>query len=279
MKIGLLGGSGLIGQDLAAEAASLDIEVEIFSRSSGTLGTFQEYSSLREAEDVDALVNLVGGHKAADFESTAEEQLRIDLLASAWAGRMDRPYIYMSSGSVFDSDAFPVHSTSSLSRQEDFATYSSLKIFLENRHDEARKVGVPVSDFRLFSFSGERFMRDGEYFLSQVLEACQTRSAFTARGDGFLRDYVGSSEIWQAVLGACDSKLVPKFNLFSGEPISREGVFEIFASAFPGWKPVIAASFTQNSALYYAHADPKVPNYTPRSSKTVIQSALKSILS
>jgi nucleoside-diphosphate-sugar epimerase len=278
MKIGLLGGSGLIGQDLVKEAASFGVEVEVFSRLSGTSGSFREYSSLRDTEDLDALVNLVGGHKAANFESTAVEQLRIDDLAMAWAGKMGRPYIYISSGAVFDSDAFPVHSASFLSKQEGFSSYSSLKIFIENRHDEVRRTGVPVSDLRLFSFSGEGFIRDGEYFLSQVLESCQTQSKFIAHGQEFLRDYVGSSEIWQAILGVCDSKLVPKFNLFSGEPINRRGVFEIFATAFPGWNPVIAENLTTHSGSYFSHADSKIPNYTPRSSKTAIQESLKNLL-
>jgi nucleoside-diphosphate-sugar epimerase len=278
VKIGLLGGSGLIGQDLAAEAPSLGIEVEIFSRSSGPLGTFQEYSSLRDFEDLDALVNLVGGHKAADFESTAEDQLRIDNLASAWAVRMDRPYIYMSSGSIFEKGSFPVNSSTPVPKEEGFATYSSLKRFIENRHNEARKKGVPISDLRLFSFSGERFIRDGGYFLSQIFASCQSGSRFTPRGDEFTRDYVGSAEIWQAVLGICNTQSIPKFNLFSGSPINRNDVFEIFAVAFPSWIQTLNESPTRDSDLYYACSENQLPCYSPRSSHGAIQNSLKSLL-
>jgi len=191
---------------------------------------------------------------------------------------MDRPYIYISSGAVFEKGSFPVNLATPVPKEQGFATYSSLKIFIENRHNGARKKGVPVSDLRHFSFSGERFIRDGGYFLSQIFAACQSGSRFTPLGDEFTRGYVGSAEIWQAVLGICNTQSIPKFNLFSGSPINRKDIFEIFAVAFPSWIQALNENPTQDSDPYYACPEIQLPNYSPRSSHGAIQNSLKSLL-
>jgi dTDP-4-dehydrorhamnose reductase len=108
MRIGLLGGSGLIGQDLSEIAEIFGIEVEVFSRNEGSLGHAREYSLLSASDDLDAIVNLVGGHKQRDFGYGSEFQLHIDDLVCEWSRRLDRPFIFMSSGSVFDPLTFPV---------------------------------------------------------------------------------------------------------------------------------------------------------------------------
>jgi nucleoside-diphosphate-sugar epimerase len=278
LRIGLLGGSGLVGRDLIDSAPFFGFEVVIFSRDPQGLEGYRTYKDLKDSTDLDALLNLVGGHRSPNTSQSSMAILEIDLAATAWSKRFDRPYIYMSSGAVFPKSSFPVTVQSPTMNSDGLSSYENLKAHIEDQHSRANKSGSNVTDLRLFSFTGEQMIERGDYLLSNIFAAGLNRSSFQLTGSSFLRDYVGASEVWQAIRGILSIGGIRRFNLFSGEPITRHEVASIFEESFPDWEGLSNCSAKEMQTLYYSNRDSQIPDYTPRSSARAIRDTVRALI-
>jgi len=277
LRVGLLGGSGLVGRDLVEAAASFGVDVVVFSRTGCLAGPVRSYQSLPQASDLDVLVNLIGGHKDENFISTIDLQLEIDSAASEWSARHERHYVFMSSGAIFDSPGRPVNNATSRLTGHEVSPYVSLKIHIEDLHARQRALGIMVTDFRLFSFAGKNFIAGGDYFLSKLHAAGKAGSVFQVKGADFIRDYVGPPEIWAAVVELVKGSSAGAFNLFSQAPATRQEVFEIFTSAFTELRLMPEERPDLPRVFYCANADQKLPGYCPQTSANAIRRSLETL--
>ena len=280
MKIGVFGSTGLIAVELKNELEALGHYVVRFSRNPKTEIGFIHYNSLYEIEDLDLIVNLAGDHPKNRSEPSHLGLDDLDMLGCEWSAKKGRPYVFVSSGSVFGiSRIGPVSHFSSYVDHDLCDDYTKTKLSLERRHFELRVKGDMVSDIRIFSYAGPLFIKNGNYFLSELFSASKDGRAITVSDSDFLRDYIGARELAQAVIGLGVGSEPLSYNLSSLRPASKQEVLDIFSNQFgllyewgssipPQGRPV---------DYYCAEFSNQLVGYLPRASIEVIRGALENV--
>jgi nucleoside-diphosphate-sugar epimerase len=271
-NIGVLGATGLIAQELISDLVIQGYKVTKFSRVRSSGLGLHSYDDLREHKDLGALVNLVGGHYVNADIAKLDQVDAIDALACEWSQVFGRPYVYISSGAVFGKNQIgPVTVDSPLGPEGSMDSYAKGKLHAERRHSELRSKGARVSDVRMFSYAGPRFVKDGRYFLSSAFKAAKDKDVFYSSGSEFVRDYIGARELSSAISNTLQLEEGIKFNLFSKEAATRKQILDVFQSKLDlnfVWNP-------EDELEYYcSDASNSLPNYTPRASIDVITASI-----
>lgn len=273
IKIGFLGASGLIAQELRGYAASQGHEVIGFGRAESPWLNIEPYSHLSYHPDLSALVNLVGGHSKNTSILNPGSISEIDVLASDWALSNSKPYIFISSGAIFGSRSeFPVFDGSPLATDEPLEPYVLSKLEAESRHETLRSQGGHVSDLRIFSYAGPHFLLGGNYFLSSVFRAAVNGKEFEVKGPGFIRDYIGARELWEAIEICLSLPAGVRANLFSAAPISRVQLMGLISNNF-GLTfnyPTVTNAGDSGVEKYYSRHSDLLNSYRPRKSIEVV---------
>jgi hypothetical protein len=279
LRIGLFGASGLVAQDLTLELEGLGYEVVGFSSKPSSKTSWNQYSELKQDEDLDVLVNLIGGHHknspGADLGGVAE----LDAFGCDWSVSCNRPYVYLSSGVVFGSNlSSAVSDDSPLTIGNDLDPYAQSKIGAELRHALLRSRGSKIFDLRIFSYAGPKFLKHGNYFLSALRTAVKSERVFLVKGADFIRDYIGPQELAQAIESTASSEVGFSANLFSDEPVSRTQILDYFVQDL-GLRVDFGAprlQIEESTEFYYSQPSKYLKNYVPRKSLNSIKQALKS---
>jgi nucleoside-diphosphate-sugar epimerase len=271
-KIGILGATGLIAQELIRELVFLGYDVTKFSRTQSSSLGLHPYDQLLEHNDLGAIVNLVGGHSKNSETAKLEQVHTIDELACEWSQTSARPYVYISSGAVFGSGHLqPVSVDSPFGLETTMDPYAQGKFNAEQRHSAIRTKGGRVSDLRMFSYAGPSFIQDGRYFLSSVLKAAVGKDVFYAEGSEFVRDYIGARELSSAILNVLKLEEGIRFNLYSEQSVTRKQILEFF-------KKRLDLSFVlhpeEEIEFYCSQVSNLLPDYKPRKSLDVISDSI-----
>lgn len=279
MRIGLFGASSLIAQDLSIALEAVGCEVIGFSSRSTSENSFRQYSDFGKLEDLEVVINLIGGHKknhpVSDFKTIAV----LDNLACEWSVSRNRPYIFLSSGAVFGPHrTAAVTSDQTPTFRRDFDSYAREKYRSEQKHAALRSHGGRVHDLRIFSYASHKFIQEGNYFLSSILHAIRTSSVFEVNGQDFVRDYIGASELTQAVLACIDSCEGQVSNLFSGEPTTRSQILDFCSKDLGLDVELRASSVCENkiAEIYCAEPFNSLRLYSPRKSLDVVRESFLS---
>ena len=277
LRIGLLGATGLIAQELASHLRKEGHQVVGFTRTSSDEVSFLTYSKLSNQTELSAIVNLVGGHSKNSSAHDGNGIREIDVLASEWAESNNKPYIYVSSGAIFGTRLpSPVSDSSPMVENQSMEPYASSKVQAELRHETLRERGTLVSDLRLFSYAGPEFISMGNYFLSRLFRAAEEGREFEVRGPGFIRDYIGVQELWQAIEISMSLEVGVKANLFSNEPVSRVQLLDLTRKHL-GLKFKYSQDGSKDDSeieTYYSKHSKALMTYTPRKSSTVVLESL-----
>lgn len=273
-KIGILGATGLIAHELIRELIFLGYEVTKFSRTQSSRLGLHLYDQLLRHNDLDGIVNLVGGHSKNSDTAKLEQVQTIDELACEWSQTFGRPYVYISSGAVFGKGHLgPVSVDTPFGLGTTMDPYTQGKFNAEQRHSALRTNGVRVSDLRMFSYAGPSFIQDGRYFLSSVLKAAVGKDIFYAEGSEFVRDYIGARELSSAILNVLKLEEGIKFNLYSEQAATRKQILDFF-------KKRLDLNFVLNPEeeieFYCSQVSNFLPDYRPRKSLDVISDSILS---
>ena len=278
MKVGLFGSTGLIGAELTAELQGLGHEVVRFSRHPEKEPGLVGYSSPLAAQELSAIVNLIGGHEKNPDKHGQDLRIELDALACEWSKNFDRPYIYISSGAVFGvSSGEPFKDTTPHAIAPLGDTYTALKLIQEKRHIELRDQELKVSDLRIFSYAGPLFIRNGNYFLSELAKAARDGRALEISGPDFVRDYVGAKELAQVVLALGAGEKPSAFNLYSAEPVRKSQILEFFSNEMGlryNWK-LFEESREESLEYYSSVTSQEIHSYSPRKSIEAIAESVK----
>lgn len=273
MKLALAGGTSPLANDLIAQLLANGHQVEVFSRSQASPGV-HSYKQIDQIE-FDVLVNLIGGHASALGDRDVEDILSISMDLVSVAVERQIPLVHLSSGSVLGPlDAPAINEISRVSGT--FATtYQEVKVRTEELHDLHRD-RIPISDLRLFSFAGTRFLKESNYFLSKLVAAAREKEVFKASGQGFLRDFSGPEELASSIELAVQNEFSGTANLFSEEPASRSQILSLLEEQYGLVVDISEAIPTQK--IYCASRSFALSNFTPRKSLDVIESEFFKLL-
>lgn len=278
MKIGLFGSTGLIGLELKSHLKGLGHEVVPFSRIPNRKIGLVGYETLFGISDLSVIVNLIGGHAKNNPEVGQKYGIDLDALACEWSKANDRPYIYISSGAIFGHSFGKIVTSSSPFVMPPIGdSYTASKLLHEKRHSELRRQRVRVSDLRIFSYSGPLFIKKGNYFLSELMKAAHSGHVLEIVGQDFVRDYVGASELAQAILALSTGANPTAFNLFSAEPVRKSQILALFSERM-GLSYVWSQS--EKSAVdavqhYLSEASQEIEQYNPRTSMETIRESVR----
>jgi nucleoside-diphosphate-sugar epimerase len=281
MKIGIFGSTGLIAVELKNELERLGHHVVRFSRNPNKEIGLSSYNSLPEIEDLSLIVNLAGDHQKNRNETSHPGLYDLDKLGCEWSSKTGRPYVFVSSGSVFGiSSIGPVSQFSSYADYGLSDAYTRTKLDLERRHLGLRVNGDMVSDIRIFSYAGPFFIKNGNYFLSELFSASKDDRKIKVAGSDFLRDYIGARELAQAVMSLGGGSEPISYNLSSLRPASKQEILDVFRiqlGLLYEWK---SSTPRQGKAVdyYCAEFSDQLRGYHPRESIEVIRGALKALL-
>lgn len=252
-----------------------------FTSQSPSKTIMTQYSDLAKHGDISVLINLIGGHSRnyplSDFSRIEE----LDDIGCTWSVSHDKPYIYLSSGSVFGTNlSSPIMSDCVPKFRSDLDHYAQSKIIAEQKHADLRSRGGKIHDLRIFSFAGPRFIKSGNYFLSALVDAVKNQALFRVIGTDFVRDYIGSKELAQAVSSCIASNVGLTSNLHSSEPTTRSQILEFFIEDLNlrcefGARNLAEAEFTE---LYYSSPSELLQGYLPRRSLDVIRESVLEVI-
>lgn len=280
MKVGLFGSTGLIGQELTAELQGSGHEVVGFSRHPARGDGLVDYSHALEARDLSFVVNLIGGHERNPDHRGKDLKFDLDALACEWSKTFDRPYIFISSGAVFGaSSGRPFKNTSPHAIPPLGDSYAASKMLQEKSHIVLRGQGVKVSDLRIFSYAGPLFIRNGNYFLTELANATLANRVVEISGRDFVRDYIGARELAQVCLALGAGEEPKAFSLFSAEPVSKSQILDYFSDEMGlryNWTQVGESS---GGSIEHYCSEPfkEVNSYFPRKSIEAIAESVKGL--
>lgn len=274
MIIGLLGGSSPLSKDLVAEFELRGHEVKLFGRraNSEVLG----YGSLPGSR-CELLINMIGGNKSPNLVGSVGQVLDLCNAFILTAIKMDLPLIHLSSGVVFGTNSAPVGSSHPLAMPPFQSSYQELKVRIEHLHERHRQ-SLQIADLRLFSFAGSNFIRNGNYFLSDLFSALKKKEVFRVQGSNFQRDFTSGSDLVSAVEICVNKSFSGRANLFSAASISRNEIIEKMVNRYSLEVSSSREKESTEESIYCALSENLLPGYDPSTSEYSIIRAMDEAL-
>lgn len=280
MQIAILGATSLIAKDLA-ESLARDpalqltlfarrpqaVEEWLAARSLASRCQARDFTEFNQAQEFDALINLVGSGNPARTAAMGTSILQVthqyDDLALAYLERHPHcRYIFFSSGAAYGGDfAQPVGDDTPalvpLNHLQASDWYGLAKLYAECRHRAQPELAIV--DVRVFNYFSHTQDIATRFLISDILRAILSGSTFQTSSENIVRDYLGPQDMHQLIwriLSAppCNSAI----DCYTREPVDKLSLLDAMHQQFGLRYELVDAptgfTATGNKANYFSRS-------------------------